>query len=106
MHSMRHLSPDLRPIVDLELELGNTVERIDEGAWTICKFAVVMTRALHVKEINRRLELPPTVKYWESEDPHYPIEAGYTCDTTTHAVSGPLPKRGLMERFGRWLGSR
>ena len=102
MHSMRHLSADLRPIVDLELKLGNTVDRIDEEAWTICKYAV-MKLPLHVKEINRRLELPPTVRYWESEDPHYPIEAGYTCDTTNNAVSGPLPKKGFMERLGQWL---
>jgi len=93
MHGIRHLSADLKPIVELELRLGNAVERIEEENWTICSYGVVMQRPLHVNEIKRELKLPPTVRDWDNDDTHYPLEIGYFCETMRHSVSGPKPKK-------------
>ncbi len=83
------LSTSLKPIYDLELSLGNEVIRVDEPAGSACPFAVVFRLPLHIDEIGSQLELPETVKLWESDDPHYAIERGYVCEESRHAISGP-----------------
>ena len=84
------LSKDLQPIHDLELSLGNRVRRIDEPAGTKCPYAVVFEDALHLEAIREQLQLPESVKFWESRDPHYELGNGYVCEITRHAVSGPI----------------
>lgn len=87
---MSKLSQDLLPIYQLELERGNEVERVDEPAGTNCPYAVVFKKPLHKAEIEEMLDLSPSVKYWESRDPHYSKEAGYRSETTRHAIAGPI----------------
>lgn len=84
------LSKDLQPIYDLEISLGNQVKRVDEPAGTACPYAVVFAEALHLESIQEKLQLPSTVKFWESRDPHYEIGNGYVCEVTRHALSGPI----------------
>jgi hypothetical protein len=84
------LAAELVPIYELELRLGNAVNYVAEPAGTACPYAVVFKRPLHKEDIERELRLAPTVCYWESHDPHYPIEAGYQCAITRHSISGPL----------------
>lgn len=86
------LAEELVPIYELELRLGNVVHYVAEPAGTACPYAVVFKRPLHKAEIERELRLAPTISYWESHDPHYPIEAGYQCAITRHAVAGPVGK--------------
>ena len=70
--------------------MGNDVLRVDEPAGTNCPLSIVFKRPLHFKEIESRLELSKDVTLWESTDPHYPIEKGFFCQKTHHALSGPL----------------
>lgn len=96
------LSADLMPIYEFELANGNEVERIDQPAGTKCPFCIVFKHPLHKFEFTLDIELSPTVRYWESRDPHYPLEAGYASDVSRHAVCGPLP--GLILRL-LWHGA-
>ena len=84
------LSTNLQGIYDLELALGNTVVRVDEPAGDRCPLAIIFKNPLHKGEIESTLKLSLTVKWWESRDPHYPMEGGYGCDETDHALAGPL----------------
>lgn len=88
---MTRLSDDLRPIYELEINLGNEVAGIAEPAGTECPYAVIFKNPLHKARIDSELRLAPSVSYWESRDPHYPIEAGYLSETTRHAIAGPIP---------------
>ena len=90
MLNMIKLSEDLLPIYKLELEKGNEVKRIDEPAGTKCPYAVIFKRPLHKTEIESELALLPSVRYWESRDPHYPKEAGFLSEETRHAIAGPI----------------
>jgi hypothetical protein len=87
------LSDDLRSIYELEIAIGNEVAYIAEPAGTDCPYAVIFKNALNVKAIESELNLPPTVRYWESRDPHYPIEAGYSSLESRHAVAGPIDEQ-------------
>jgi hypothetical protein len=87
---MTKLARDLQAIYDLEIRLGNEVAYVAEPAGTACPYGVGFVHALHKPDIERELSLPATVKYWESRDPHYPIEAGYQCETTRHTIAGPI----------------
>jgi hypothetical protein len=87
---MSKLSEDLRPIYQFELDRGNEVVRVDKPAGTNCPYAVVFKNPLHKKGIEAELDLPASVEYWESRDPHYPKEAGYYSETTKHSVAGPI----------------
>ena len=86
------LSPDLRPIVELELALGNAIHCVQSEGWSRCPLAVAFEQPLHFAEIAERLTLPDTVERWENRDPHYDIEAGFSCEKTRHAIAGPIPK--------------
>jgi len=86
---MKRLSPLLQPIYNLELGLGNTVDRIDEPAGTKCPLAVVFKKPFHFTEIKARLKLAAEVSEWENSDPHYPLEKGFVCKQTQHVISAP-----------------
>jgi hypothetical protein len=86
---LANLAPSLQPIVDLELVAGNRVARVDEGMWSETPLVVVFEQRLHHDKI-KQLNLPATVKFWENRDTHYALESGYSCQTSHHAVSGPL----------------
>ncbi len=96
---MTKLSRDLAPIYNLELRMGNEVARVDEPAGSECPFAIIFQNALHKTEIERDLQLPASVRYWECRDAHYPIEAGYSSDVSKHAVAGPLVPAGMYRRM-------
>jgi len=87
---MIDLSANLLPIYELELRLGNSVNRVDEPAGTTCPFAVIFQQPLHFKEAEDAGIVPPAVRRWEIHDPHYPPEAGFLCEETRHALAGPL----------------
>jgi hypothetical protein len=87
---IERLSPDLRPIVELELSLGNQIRFVQTEGWSRCPLAVSFEKPLHFAEIQSRLKLPETVKTWENRDPHYDIEAGFACEKTRHAIAGPI----------------
>lgn len=84
------LSEDLQPIYALELRLGNEVVRVDESAGASCPLAVIFKHPLHFEEIEKELKLAPSVEYRENRDTHYPLEEGYFCGKTHHAIAGPM----------------
>jgi hypothetical protein len=86
---MQRLSPSLKPIYELELALGNEVERVDEPAGSRCPLAIVFKKPLHVTDISARLKLSEEVTEWESSDPHYPAEKGFHCARTNHVIGAP-----------------
>ncbi len=83
------ISTTLQPIVDLELQLGNEIARIDEPAGTESPLGVVFKMPLHIHEATQ-LVLSESVYSWESTDPHYEKERGFACKKSKHLVSGPL----------------
>lgn len=87
---MKRLSPILRPFYELELKMGNTVERVDEPAGTDCPLAVVFSGPLHIKEAADEIGFGSGVGVFESRDPHYPLEKGIYCQRSRHVISGPL----------------
>jgi hypothetical protein len=84
------LCPNLAPIRDLELSLGNVIERVDRGVWTACPVAVVLRHGMHFDEIAAQLTIVDAVKRWESRDPHYEFQAGFTCEESRHSIAGPI----------------
>lgn len=88
---MTELSQSLKPIFDWETARGNLVEYIAEPAGSSCPFAVVFAKPLDRAGIEQSIQLASSVKYWESRDSHYSIEAGYYCDASRHSISGPIP---------------
>jgi hypothetical protein len=84
------LSDTLQPIVDLELQLGNEIARIDQPAGTKSTLGVVFKNPLHFREAAK-LQLDESVYTWECNDPHYPKEKGFACKNSKHLVAGPLP---------------
>lgn len=86
----RKLAPNLQAIYDLELSLGNSLDRVEEPAGDRCPLAIIFKRPMHKARIESTLSLPSIVKWWECRDPHYPIQGGYACEETHHAIAGPL----------------
>jgi hypothetical protein len=84
------LSADLRPIFDLEIARGNEVSHIEEPAGSTCPYAVIFKQPLAKSQILAELKLPPHVRFWESRDPHYSIEAGFYSDVSQHSIAGPI----------------
>ena len=86
------LCEHLRPVVELELKLGNTIKRVDAPAGTRCPLAVVFVKPLHRSEIDRGVAPAEPVIWHESSDPHYEIggTAGYFCEEVRHFVYGPV----------------
>ncbi|MFN4352727.1 MAG: hypothetical protein ACK4F6_18160 [Hylemonella sp.] len=84
------LSKTLEEIVTFEIARGNAVERIDQPAGTRCPLAVIFKRPLDIKGFLSLQSLPSGVETWENRDRHYPLEAGYVCEKTRHAIAGPL----------------
>ncbi|WP_254512567.1 hypothetical protein [Anatilimnocola floriformis] len=89
---MTTLSADLQPIYDLEIARGNVVSHIEEPAGSTCPYAVVFKLPLAKERILAELTLDAHVRYWESRDPHYSIEAGFYSDASHHSIAGPIPE--------------
>jgi hypothetical protein len=87
------LCAHLRPVVELELQLGNTIKRVDAPAGTRCPLAVVFLNVLHRTEIERVLRPSAPSGWQESSDLHYEVggTAGYFCREERHFVYGPMP---------------
>ena len=83
------LSEELVPLYHLERSLGNVVLRIDRDVWTKCPLAVVFRDPIHFEQAAA-IVLPDSVIRWESRDPHYEVEAGWSCAKTCHTLSGPI----------------
>jgi hypothetical protein len=96
------LSPALRPILDLEIGLGNEVDWIEEPSGTRCPYAVVFKRPLHFRVIRVNLE---RLTFWENDDPHYALHVGILCEQTRHCVEGPRPV-GILRQVWRWITLR
>jgi hypothetical protein len=95
------LSPNLRPILAQEVELGNVVIEVLEPPDCKCPLLVVLERPVHSWEVDHNLSLAPAVQWWESRDLHYPVQGGYECKETGHFLVGPLagdPHSGTTSR--------
>ncbi|MDE2343782.1 MAG: hypothetical protein KGL63_10435 [Betaproteobacteria bacterium] len=92
MNKIPELSSSLQPILDFEMGRGNRVERVDKPAGSNCPLAVIFSAPLGISEYAQKYGLPVGVRTWENKDKHYPLEAGYFCERTHHAISGPLPR--------------
>jgi hypothetical protein len=90
----QNLSPDLLPLAELELSLGNTITRVDQPAGSTCPYAVNFKDRLHRKDIEQAMEqsadISLHIRRWESRDPHYEVQGGYTTDVLRHCIAGPL----------------
>ena len=83
------LSDDLCSILQFELATGNKIKRIDDPAGTNCPNAIILRNPLRRLEIEQT-PLSFSVIYWQSNDPHYPIEAGYYSKLSRHVIAGPV----------------
>lgn len=90
MNRMPDLSDALQPVYDYEISRGNQVDRIDKPAGSNCPLAVIFRAPLDVQGFISMQGLPNDVKTWENRDRHYPLEKGYVCERSHHAIAGPL----------------
>jgi hypothetical protein len=90
MNEVPGLSERLRSIVEYELARGNSIVRVDKPAGTRCPLAVVFAKPLDITGFKGGAALPPGIDTWENRDRHYPLETGYVCERTRHAISGPI----------------
>lgn len=90
MNKVPELSALLQPILDYEVRRGNRVVRVDKPAGSNCPLAVIFSSQLDIQGYLREHKLSGGVRTWENKDEHYPLEAGYFCESTHHAVAGPM----------------
>lgn len=88
------LSEGLRPILEYELARDNKIERVDRPAGSNCPLAVIFLEPLDVKGFLSTQNMPSAVRTWENRDRHYPLEKGFVCERTHHAIAGPLNRNG------------
>ena len=79
------LSIHLRPIYDLELALGNTVNFVHNLGHAALPLTVVLKQPLHRKEIESKMQLSPPVA-WYGFGP----SGGFVAEDTGQSVQGPL----------------
>lgn len=89
--AVRLLCEHLRPLCEAELGRGNRVVNIAENAWTACDLDVSLEKPVDRMAMETEMPAAAGVEYWQNDDPHYPIEAGYTCKACRHAFAGPKP---------------
>ena len=90
MNEVTDLSEGLRPIFGYEIGRGNQVLRVDRPAGTNCPLAVIFAQPLDFEGfIFQKKDLPAAVSTWQNRDRHYPLEDGYFCERTRHALAGP-----------------
>ena len=89
MESITDLAESLRGVLAFELARGNTIVRVDRPAGSNCPLAVILARPLDVAGFKADHGLPADVDTWVNRDSHYPLEAGYFCERTHHALAGP-----------------
>lgn len=103
-------SPDLKPMLELELQLGNKIEQVNEWSSDDPRILVTLKKALHFPELKSQLQRPSTVEEWECWDLHYPLEAGLLCKKTGHTLAGPPPffdrVRPYLEDLAKELAER
>ena len=90
MNQIFDLSNTLKGIYDYEIGRGNRVERVDRPAGSNCPLAVIFHAPFDVSGFVTIYGLPDGVKTWENRDRHYPLEKGYVCERTGHALAAPL----------------
>ena len=90
METVPDLSDNLRGVLAFELARGNAIARVDRPAGSRCPLAVILARPLDIAGFKAANGLPSGVGTWENRDSHYPIEAGYLCERTRHALAGPI----------------
>lgn len=83
------LCKTLKPILELELSKGNSIESIDTPAGTKCTFAINLKKRIEHEAISK-LILANTVEQWQNKDRHYPLQSGYSCSKYNHSIAGPL----------------
>jgi hypothetical protein len=90
MTDISDLAESLREILAFELARGNTVVRVDRPAGSRCSLAVILASPMDIAGFRVSHEVPSSVDTWQNRDSHYPLEAGYICERTRHALAGPL----------------
>ena len=89
MNNVPELSEELRSIVEFELARGNSIVRIDRPAGDRCPLAVIFANPLDIGGFKSSHTVSAGVSTWENRDGHYPLETGYVCERSRHAVAGP-----------------
>lgn len=84
------LSKDLVPVFRFQLELGNSVARVDSPAGMNCPYALILKNKINHREIEKHIKLNSRIRKWKNTDPHYDRESGYFCETTNHAIACPI----------------
>jgi len=90
MTNIPDLAESLSGIMAFELARGNAIVRVDRPAGSRCPLAVIFARPLDIAGFKASHDLPSSVDTWQNRDSHYPLEAGYICERTRHAIAGPL----------------
>lgn len=79
----------LEAVVQFELQRGNQIERIDRPAGSNCPLAVIFKKPLDIAGFLSENKNLNGVRTWENKDRHYPLEKGFVCEATKHAIAGP-----------------
>lgn len=79
----------LLPFLTQLKEQGSAITETFEDAWSNCRLNLILDSGPTITRANEIFELPPTIKLWHNDDPHYAIENGLFCKLCKHSVSWP-----------------
>ena len=91
---MEKLCKNLQRILDMEIESGNSVERICERAFDKIDLWVGLK-----KGFSRKYEdggLPEGIQMFYTIDAHYPVGKSYHCPECKHELHGPMSQQDAL----------
>ena len=80
---MVKICPHLKPILEHEILLGNTIAEVSEG-WSIAKLVISMRKKLDIEYAKTIIASGVNLRIWENHDNHYLLERGLLCKKISH----------------------
>ena len=83
------LCKHLEPILNNELNNGNSIKEINEDAWTNAVLVVNLKNVINTSFVNEEIQKNDSIQCFEINDNHYETQNVYYCIACKHAIAGP-----------------